>query len=136
MSHPPHVETYPSIQAFLLQTLAGTHRVDVAQEAIGHFRWILWMLVQEATDTQRDLSVKVSTQIVRRGRREAARDLQSFIKTHFAHQRLTDPVDEGLGLLCSFRTAAGHLQFHHFTLRVLRKKRGRAEGSHHEAAVG
>lgn len=49
-------------------------------------------------------------------------DLQSFIKAHFTHERLADPVDEGLWFLCSLRTAAAYLQFHHFTLSVLRNR--------------
>lgn len=46
-------------------------------------------------------------------------DLQCFIKAHFTHQRLADPVDEGLWFLCSLRATAAHLQFHHFSLSVL-----------------
>lgn len=49
-------------------------------------------------------------------------NLQSFIKAHFAHEWLADPVDEGLWFLCGLRAAAGHLQFHHFTLSILRNK--------------
>ena len=51
-------------------------------------------------------------------------DLQSFVETHFTHQRLADPVDEGLRFLSSVRTAAAHLQFNHFTLSVLRNRVG------------
>lgn len=51
-------------------------------------------------------------------------DLQPFIKAHFTLQWLADPVDEGLWFLCGLRTAAVHLQFHHFTLSVLRHKGG------------
>lgn len=46
-------------------------------------------------------------------------DLQSFIKAHFTHQRLADPVDEGLWFFCNLRTAAVHLQFHNLPLSIL-----------------
>lgn len=49
-------------------------------------------------------------------------DLQSFVKAHFAHQWLADPVDEGLWFLRSLRTATVHLQLHHFALSILRNK--------------
>lgn len=93
----------------------GAYGVDVAQEAIGHFRRILWVFVYESMKSDDTFSA-LST--LRKGR-GCSCDLQSLIKAHFTHQRLADPVDEGLWFLCSLRAAAARLQFHHFSLSVL-----------------
>lgn len=48
-------------------------------------------------------------------------NLQPFIKTHFTHHWLANPVDEGLWFLCGVGAAAAHLQLHHLTLSILRR---------------
>lgn len=102
----------------------GTHGIDVTQEAIGHFRCILGILVQESIKTGRYFhSVRLFNMIYWLWMTASDFcDSQSFIKAHFTHQWLADPVDEGLWFLCCLRTAAAHLQFHNFTLSILRQE--------------
>lgn len=98
----------------------GAYGVDVAQEAIGHFRRILWVFVYESMKS--DDTFSALFHIKKKSRMQLwhfSCYLQSFIKAHFTHQRLADPVDEGLWFLCSLRAAASRLQFHHFSLSVL-----------------
>ncbi len=48
------IESFQLIQTGLLSPeFRGTHGIDVTQEAIGNFRWILWVFVQESTQTVR-----------------------------------------------------------------------------------